>query len=193
MEDISSLTIEVYRGAEINAVLNDLAALRIRIFREYPYRYEGKMDYEQKYLQYYGADKDGLVVLLRNADGTAIGAATGLPARGNWSDDSLKVFGNDAYYWGEFILDRNYRGKGCGSRLYKAMSAEISKLGYTTIGIYMIVTSPDDPARPADYLDMSDFARNHGFTKIPGATEEWEWVPLGETVAKPHTLQAWIN
>lgn len=193
MSERNPLRWEFLRGTEIAPVLEELGMLRIRVFREYPYLYDGSLEYEQKYLQYYAANPDGMVILLRDTDNQVVGAATGQPAKGNWADNSLKVFGDDAYYWGELILDRPYRKRGIGNDLYKQMLAKIHELGYTKIGIYMIVTRPDDPLRPSDYLEISDFAHNHGYRKIPGATEEWSWKHIGDTEETPHTLQAWIN
>ena len=43
--DVKSLV-----GEEISAVLPDLARLRIVVFRDWPYLYDGTLEYEEKYL-----------------------------------------------------------------------------------------------------------------------------------------------
>lgn len=40
-------------GKEIGDALDDLAALRVKVFREWPYLYEGSLDYERNYLRRY--------------------------------------------------------------------------------------------------------------------------------------------
>ena len=37
----SALRLEALRGAELNVRLDEVAALRIAVFREWPYRYDG--------------------------------------------------------------------------------------------------------------------------------------------------------
>ncbi len=56
----------------------DLARLRITVFREFPYLYDGTTAYEEKYLQTY-LDCPESVVILALDQGQVIGASTGLP------------------------------------------------------------------------------------------------------------------
>src|SRR5690242_19351414 len=48
-----AIRIERATGAAIEGYLDVLAALRIRVFREYPYLYDGSLAYEQEYLASY--------------------------------------------------------------------------------------------------------------------------------------------
>ena len=48
-----SVTIERVVGAAITRVIPDLAGLRIAVFREWPYLYEGSHAYEEKFLATY--------------------------------------------------------------------------------------------------------------------------------------------
>ena len=50
--DVRSLT-----GADILPILPDLARLRIVVFRDWPYLYDGTLDYEEKYLATFAAAK----------------------------------------------------------------------------------------------------------------------------------------
>ena len=43
----------VYKGKEISALVEDLAELRIHIFKEFPYLYEGNKAFEYEYLNKY--------------------------------------------------------------------------------------------------------------------------------------------
>ena len=46
-----SLRLTPLTGAAILPLLDTLADLRIRVFHDYPYLYEGSLDYERRYLQ----------------------------------------------------------------------------------------------------------------------------------------------
>lgn len=48
-----SAEIRVLTPDEAKARLNEIAALRIRIFRDFPYIYDGSLQYEVQYLQRY--------------------------------------------------------------------------------------------------------------------------------------------
>lgn len=58
-----ALSIVTVSGEELEKYLPDLARLRIQIFREYPYLYEGSEEYEQRYLQTYIASGAAMAVL----------------------------------------------------------------------------------------------------------------------------------
>ena len=65
-------------GSAIAPYVPDLARLRIEVFREYPYLYDGDEAYERKYLQTYLDAPRSLAVLVYDG-AQLIGASTGLP------------------------------------------------------------------------------------------------------------------
>ena len=64
-------------GRDIGDAIDELAALRIRVFREWPYLYDGDADYEARYLADYAASPRSIAVTVRAPDGSMVGAATG--------------------------------------------------------------------------------------------------------------------
>ena len=66
------------RGAEVAPYLEELGRLRITVFREFPYLYDGDLEYEREYLRVYLDSSRSLVVLLE-AEGRIVGATTCLP------------------------------------------------------------------------------------------------------------------
>ena len=63
------------RGEEVLPFLADLGRLRIDVFREFPYLYEGDLAYERDYLRVYANSPPSLVVLLL-AGSEIVGATT---------------------------------------------------------------------------------------------------------------------
>jgi hypothetical protein len=53
-------------GDEVTASLPAVAALRIAVFREYPYLYDGTLAHEEEYLAGYAASPQSLVVVARD-------------------------------------------------------------------------------------------------------------------------------
>ena len=69
------LTFETLVGTALHPLLPDLARLRITVFREWPYLYEGDEVYERTYLGAYADAPGAAVVVCRDGDGI-VGAAT---------------------------------------------------------------------------------------------------------------------
>ena len=63
---------------EIRRHLDAVAVLRIDVFRDWPYLYDGAIAYEREYLEAYAGSNDSVFVLAFYGD-AVIGASTGLP------------------------------------------------------------------------------------------------------------------
>ena len=73
-----AIPLESLSGAALLPHLDDVARLRIAVFRDWPYLYEGDVGYERAYLAAYAQSADSVVVLARAGD-ALIGASTGIP------------------------------------------------------------------------------------------------------------------
>ena len=72
------IDVRVLTGAALDAALDDVARLRIIVFREWPYLYDGDLEYEREYLNAYR--NNPAAVLVGAFEGAElIGAATGTP------------------------------------------------------------------------------------------------------------------
>ena len=120
-----SARIETLTGEGLKSHLTNLARLRIEVFRDYPYLYDGDHDYERKYLSKLGASAGGIIVGAFDGD-VAIGAATGAPLA-DQSPEILQPFveRGDAlsqyFYFGESVLRGSYRGQGIGVRFFNCV------------------------------------------------------------------------
>ncbi|MGE9296588.1 MAG: GNAT family N-acetyltransferase, partial [Puniceicoccales bacterium] len=70
--------IKTFTGPEVARYRDALARLRITVFRDFPYLYEGTLDYERGYLQTYLDCPECLFVLVFDGD-EVVGASTALP------------------------------------------------------------------------------------------------------------------
>ncbi len=68
-------------GAEFDAAIPALANLRIRIFRAFPYLYDGDLAYEEKYLARFKAADRAFLAAAFDGD-SIVGAATAAPMAG---------------------------------------------------------------------------------------------------------------
>ena len=118
-----SLAYRIYRGAEISAIIPDLARLRITVFRDWPYLYEGDLAYETGYLARYA--QGGAIVVAAYDGAQMVGAATGMPLLQHDDDFSgalaaCDIAAEDVFYCAESVLMQDHRGQGAGHMFFDA-------------------------------------------------------------------------
>lgn len=148
------MTIRVERrtGDGLRALIGDLARLRIAVFREWPYLYDGDLAYEERYLDTY-ARADRAFVAVAFAGDRAVGAATAIPL-----DDADPVFaepfracGFDTRgiaYFGESVLEPAWRGRGIGHRFFDEREAWATATGLPVTTFCAVERAENDPRRP---------------------------------------------
>ena len=189
-----SLTIRRLTGSdpELRAFLPDLARLRIEVFRDYPYLYDGTVEYEEKYLETYTDCPESIVVLVLDGD-KAVGATTGLPMDAE-TEEFRKPFVEAGYdpscifYCAESVLLPAYRGRGVYPKFFAEREAHARALGRFDLCTFCCVQRPEDhPLRPADYVPLDRIWSKFGYVKHPELTTTYDWkdVDTAEETAKP--------
>ena len=122
MDKNSRVEIEVLKGREIIPYINKIAELRITIFREYPYLYEGTMSYEKRYLHMYSQTEESILVIAKDNE-KVVGVITGLPILASMEEIrnlflEEKISMNGIFYLGEILLLKEYRKKHIGNSMY---------------------------------------------------------------------------
>jgi len=192
------LRFETLSGAVLTARLDTLAGLRIRVFREWPYLYDGDAAHEARYLAAYAQSPGALVVVASTPQGEAVGMATcqpGLEAseklRASWQSAGLDAA--TLCYFGESVLLTKYRGQGAGVRFFIEREAHARRLGLSLAAFCSVVRNENDPRRPRDYTPLDDFWRNRGYTPRPDISTVMSWREVGDTRETPHVLSFWIK
>ena len=186
-----------FQGQQIEPLLPELARLRITIFREFPYLYDGDLDYEMRYLQTLVASPRSTLVLVRD-QGAVVGASTALPLADE-EEDFRRPFlaaGLDPghfYYFGESLLLISHRGRGLGHEFFDRREAAARRHGFARTCFCAVVRPQDHPRRPSDYRSLEPFWEGRGYRAEPGLATEYRWQDLDESQESPKPMQFWLR
>ncbi len=176
----------------------DVAQLRIRVFRDYPYLYDGDLDYEKRYLHTY-TQSPGSVVVLAMDDDQVVGAATGIPlehetpevktpfAAAGYATDRI-------FYFGESVLLPEYRGRGIGVAFFEHREAHAQEAGSFTQSCFCAVQRPEDhPLRPDDYQPLDAFWKNRDYKRQEDLVAYYSWKQPDEQEESPKPMVFWMK
>lgn len=184
-------------GADLEDHLADVARLRMQVFRDWPYLYDGTFEYEHRYLQSY-RQSEGAVLVGAFEDDRLVGAATGTPMEDH-ADDFAAAFVKsgyelgDIFYHAESVLLPSFRGRGIGHRFFDIREAHARTLGRRYAVFCSVIRPLDHPARPANYRPLDEFWRKRGYEKIDGVLASFSWKDVGKVKEDVKQLQFWIR
>ncbi len=192
-----TIQIKLLTGNDLSGALDDLARLRISVFRDWPYLYEGSMEYEKKYLARY-AETDGAVIVGAYDGDRLVGAATGEPLeqeviqfRAPFEDKGLDP--KEIFYMAESVLEPAYRGQGIGHRFFDEREAHARRLGFSTAAFCAVIRPDNHPLKPDDYSPLDSFWRKRGYDKLAGGIVHFPWTDVGDENQSEKPMQVWIR
>jgi len=194
-----NVRIEPVSGAQIEQHLEELAALRIEVFREYPYLYDGTPENERRYLRGYAGSPRSVVVLALDGE-RAVGASTALPLRDHSeSQDMTPVLASAGfdpdrvYYFGESVLRASYRGQGIGHAFFDRREEAARRHGFSVAAFCAVQRPENHPRKPANYVPHDAFWRKRGYEPRPDIVATFEWRDLDATEESPKPMMFWVK
>lgn len=193
-----SVELRLLRPAEYARWREDVARLRIEVFRAFPYLYDGDVGYEERYLETYAQSADSLWVLALDGE-RVVGASTGLPLADE--DPAFKqpfvergIDPQRVFYFGESVLLPAYRGLGLGHRFFDVREAHARAIGrFDWTAFAAVDRAADDLRRPAGHRDNDAFWAKRGYVRQPGMGFGLSWKELGEAGESEKPLTYWLR
>ncbi|MBL0041475.1 MAG: GNAT family N-acetyltransferase [Xanthomonadales bacterium] len=188
---MSELRVVTKTAAALRRHLDDIARLRIQVFRAWPYLYDGNPDYERRYLQTYIDTPDAMVAICFDGD-RVVGASTALPLA-HETAEIRRPFDrvDDTLYLGESVLDPEYRGRGIGVAFFEHREVHATRLGLAHCVFCAVQRSADDARRPVEFVPLDAFWRRRGYLPIDGCTTTLSWKDIDESAESPKPMQFW--
>lgn len=188
---------EILAGDSLTRRLPEIGALRIAVFRDFPYLYEGDPAYEAEYLKPYVASTAALVMGAFDGD-RLVGVTTAAPMEDH-AEDFAAPFAergiplSSVYYFGESVLLREYRGQGLGHAFFEARETRGRALGRRHAAFCAVIRPKDHPARPADYTPLDAFWSKRGYSKVDGLIARFNWRDIGDSAETEKPMQFWMK
>ena len=184
---------------EFERHLPDLARLRIEVFQDFPYLYDGSFEYEVKYLQPYLKSKSASLIAAFDED-VIIGASTCLPLVD--ADLGLQnAFKNSGlnpekiFYFGESVLKKHYRGQGIGKLFFAEREKWARSFGSKfNITAFCAVDRPaKHTLRPFGYRPLDSFWISQGYKKYDDLQAEFEWKDVDSELPTRKKMIFWLK
>ena len=185
-------------GPGIRPYLDALARLRIRVFRDYPYLYDGDMSYEQRYLEAYARSRRSVFVLALDGD-EVVGCSTGIPlvdevAAIQQPFVERRMLLGEVFYFGESVLLPEYRGQGIGHRFFDLRESHARRQGgFQWTAFCSVERAANDPRRPSDYHANDEFWRKRGYQRQDDMFCTLDWSEIDAVESTAHRLRFWLR
>jgi GNAT superfamily N-acetyltransferase len=194
---MSTLRLETFIGSAAKPYIPELARLRMTIFRDFPYLYEGSLEYEEKYLSTYLASPDSVLAIVFEGD-KVVGATTAIPLLQE-TEEFRKPFVEHGYdltrifYFGESLLYPEYRGQGLGVKFFEEREKQALSYG-ATLATFCAVERPDNhPLKPPGYQPLHEFWRKRGFGRKPELQTRYFWRDVGDEDETAKPMVFWLK
>lgn len=191
------LSFRTVTGDQFAGWIDPVADLRIRVFREFPYLYDGDVAYERRYLRRYQESSGSVLVLALDGE-QVVGASTGLPMQD--ADEAFQepffqagIPLDQLYYFGESVLLPEHRGSGAGHRFFDERERVAQEQGYRITTFCAVVRPSDHPARPADYRPHDVFWGKRGYQSRPDLECQFPWLDLEQNQETSKTMRFWLR
>lgn len=178
--------------------LHDLARLRMRVFYDWPYLYDGDEEEERKYLSAFARSK-GAVCIAAFDGADMVGASTGLPLVDE-HDEIKRPFIEAAipidniFYGAESVLLPAYRCGGLYRQFMDGREAHARALGGFDRMAFCGVVRPDDhPLKPADAKPLDDVWRHFGYEANETLVCYFPWKDIDQDVETEKPLKFWLK
>ena len=196
-EQLQELKLLTFTGKEAQKYVKEIAALRITLFKKFPYLYKGTYSYEEEYLKTYFNSKEANILLVLDKN-EVVGFSSSIPLAQESSElkdpfNEKKLNIDDYFYIGEVMLQPAYRGKGILRKFLEFHENKASENGYKYT-IFMTVDRDDNhPLKPKDYKSLDNIWKHFGYAELAELKVSMNWPQVDTNIDTNNKLTIWFK
>lgn len=193
-------TIELF-VKDIAPYLPFVAQQRLSAYRDYPYLYQGTMEEEIQYLDWFSKLKHSALVIAFYHD-EPVGFITGTSLSGfdfhyKGSIDLFKNAGlpfDTYYYFSDAIIMPEHRNKSLITQMAQMLEEHADILGYTAT-CFVCESHASHPLKPDGYKELNGLFQKHGYSKTEMVVAyNWPTRQIdGGDKMQVHAMNYWIK
>ena len=183
--------------AQIIPAIPHIARLRLTVFHEWPYLYNGTMEEEEVYLKHF-AQSDFACVGLVEHEGEIVGATTAEPFKDTHADfrapfDQAGIDTSKIFYFGESVLLPEYRGHGVGHAFFDIRESAAWAWGADKTAFCAVQRPDAHPLKPDDYRPLDAFWQSRGYERRNDLVCAFKWKDRGDQAQTEKNLTFWLH
>jgi GNAT superfamily N-acetyltransferase len=191
------VTIKAFSGKAAKQYFPQIADIRINLFREYPYLYDGSYEYEREYLDTYFESPKSKILLVLEGD-KVVGFSNSIPLSEELEEIQAPFIqqGEDlgAYlYIGEVMLYPKYRGKGLLRKFLDYHHARAKQLGYSQLTFMTVNRDDNHPSRPQHYQPLEPLWEHFGYKREKDMQITLPWKQIDTHKEESNYLAIWVK
>lgn len=175
--------------------LDQMAFIRVNLFKEFPYLYEGNLDEERVYLSHYTRSARSLLCLVLDK-GKPVGFASGLVLDDFLEEvkapfKKLQLDLKSYFYIGEILIYPIYRSFGLLKKVFELLEAYAYFQKYSALTFVTVDRRLNHSAYPQEYRSLEPVWQYFGYKKELGMRVEMSWRQVDSHNEEKNTLSVW--
>ena len=190
-------SIRLLKGKEIQRHLPNVANLRLRVFKEYPYLLDGDLKEALEYLSLYATAKSSLLVTA-TSNNELVGTVAGVPLNATAAIIQKTFVDNHQnleqwFYIDEIVIAPQWRNRGLSRVFLHALEDHAKESGYRFTTFCVIRRPPTHPLRPRGFVPLNESFAESGYERLPDLALELNWVDIGDGRPSAKKMDFWYK
>lgn len=191
------LTIQAFKGPEAKIYFKQIATLRITMFKEFPYLYEGSIEDEEEYLSIYFNSPNSVILLVLDKD-KVVGFSSSIPLseemeeiKNPFVESDLDI--NSIHYIGEMIIETAYRTKGMFNIMANYQEEYARSKEYLSIVFMTVIREHNHLLKPKNYRCLEILWKYLGYELLEGIKVKFSWKQVDGECPQDNQLGIWFK
>lgn len=192
-----NFTLQTLSGSQTKPYYKSIANMRINMFREFPYLYEGSYEYEEDYLNTYFNSSHSAFMLVLDS-GKVVGFSTSIPLAEELEEIQAPFKAHhlpvkDYLYVGEVMLEEPYRGQGILRKFLEYHEERAKILNIPHVTLMSVIRPEDHPMQTEKYRKLDPIWQHFGYKRLENMDVKIKWKQVDTHKDEENILALWVK